>query len=249
MSDMSQLFFNEEHIRDAHIQTAPAGFRYGFVADVLDEPMYVRLMREFPDVTKFTQVDKMSGGGHKKFYVGPGYVAGRNWGCTCHMRSLSPIWRDFLAVCASPAVTRMFSERIGVPLNSLCNFGPTYGNEGCVQEAHVDGAVREYDDGPVKAVWTAILYFNEQPAGPGGTCVYDTDRTTILLQAPSMRNGLFFFEQHPQAWHGFPVMPEGTERRVLGLAYSREKEPIELKENVMHRLGCKNFWKSVIRGV
>ena len=239
-------FLNEDAIAFADIRTAPAGFRYGFISDVIQESMYEQLRHSFPDVGAFKLVDKMSGGGHKRFYLGPAYTAGKDWGCFCAFSRLS-IWREFIREAASPQATALLSKTTGFSFNSLSNFGLTFGNELCVQEPHIDGAAREYDPSPVQTTFASIVYFNEHPQGVGGTCIYAPDRSTILFQAPSMRNGLFFFEQHPQAWHGFPVMPAGAERRILSLAYSQESRPIDLKEGIFHKMACKQFWKSVIK--
>jgi hypothetical protein len=239
-------FINEEALAAADIRIAPAGFRYGFVDGFIREWAYEKLRTEIPDVRSFQLVDKMSGGGHKRFYVGPAYAAGKDGGCACMFRQL-PTWRAFMQETASSSAMHLMSEKMGIGFNSLANFGLTFGDGGCVQEAHVDGAVREYDEGPVKSKWATIVYFNPDSKGAGGTCVYDTDRATVLFQAPSMRNGLFFFEQHPQAWHGFPMMPEGAERRILSLAYSNEKRPINLQIGLAHQLTCRTFWKSIIK--
>jgi hypothetical protein len=130
----------------------------------------------------------------------------------------------------------------------MVNFGLAYGNEGCRQGAHIDGAVRG-EGGEHPSSLACILYFNEKPDGPGGTCVYGTDATTVLFQAPSMRNGLFFFEQHPDAWHGFPVMPAGSERRIVSLAFGQESPPVTLKTSVLHQLTCKKKIKSILKKV
>ena len=88
---------------------------------------------------------------------------------------------------------------------------------------------------------------NRDPGGPGGTCIYDLDRTTVIYQVPSMRNGLFFFAQHQDAWHGFPQMPRGHERRLVSVAFSRETTPDPLKNTVLHRLTCGRRLKTMFR--
>ena len=227
-------------------RTAPSGFRYGFIADVFPENIYKELMATFPDVRKFKLVDKMSGGGHKRFYIAPHYGVSKNMGCWCHLHFFPPIWQEVLRESASPEFISFLSSTIGVKFNSLTTFGHTYGNEGCVQEPHIDGAVRE-DRGEYPSTLATLIYFNEKPDNIGGTCVYATDRKTILFQAPSMRNGMIFFQQHSNAWHGFPVMPPGAERRLVSLAYSLEKEPIRLKTSLAHRFTCGPSYKRAIK--
>jgi len=236
---------NTESISRADVRIAPGGFRYGFIANFIQEEKYEILRHEFPDVNNFKLVDKMSGGGRKRFYVGPMYIAGKDDNCACAMRGLSEHWNEFMKECTSPIAIELLARHTGVAFNSLANFGLTYGSASCVQEPHIDGAVREYDESPVHSKWATIVYFNESPNNEAGTCVYLPDRTTVLFRAPSMRNGLFFFEQHPLAWHGFPEMKEGSERRILSLAYSNEATPILPKTSFFHQMSCKRNWKGI----
>ncbi len=240
-------FFSEESIARADIRFAREGFRYGFIADVFQEGAFLNLVEHFPSVEKFKRVDKMSGGGRKRFFVGPEYASGKDDGCLCSFFGAENPWRLLAHEAARPDFVGFFSGVMGVSFNSLCNFGLTFGNEGCVQEPHIDGAAREGDPSPVHSTWASIVYFNTDPNPVGGTCVYAPDRTTMLFSAPSMRNGLFFFEQHPAAWHGFPVMPKGAERRILSLSYSNEPRPIALRDSLSHKMTCKKFWKSMVR--
>lgn len=226
--------------------TAPSGFQYGFIADVFKENVYQELMVTFPDVKQFKLVDKMSGGGHKRFYIASHYDVSKNMGCWCHLRFFPAIWQKVLQESASPEFISFLFGATGVKFNSLTTFGHTYGNEGCVQEPHIDGAVRE-DRGEYPSTLATLLYFNEKPDNTGGTCVYATDRKTVLFQAPSLRNGMFFFEQHLEAWHGFSVMPAGAERRLVSLAYSLEKSPIRLKNSLFHRFTCIPSYKRAIK--
>lgn len=227
-------------------RTAPSGFRYGFIANIFPENIYQELMATFPDVKKFKLVDKMSGGGHKRFYSAPHYDVSKNMGCWCHLRFFPPLWHKVFQEAASPEFISFLSDSVGVKFNSLATFVHTYGNEGCVQEPHIDGAVRE-DHGEYPSTLATLIYFNEKPDNIGRTCVYATDRKTVLFQAPSMRNGMFLFEQHPDAWHGFPLMPPGAERRLVSLAYSLEESPIRLKNSLFHRLACVPSYKRVIK--
>lgn len=84
--------FNVNSIKSAKqmVKTAPSGFRYGYIPNLFNESAYVELIKTFPDVSKFKLVDKMSGGGHKKFYVGQVY-SGAHEGCICHMSGLPAI--------------------------------------------------------------------------------------------------------------------------------------------------------------
>lgn len=242
-------FFDIDSIKAAakKFSYAPSAFRYGYIANLFKEDVYKKLVETFPLVSEFKLVDKQSGGGRKRFYIGPAYDASKNWGCVCHLRGLPKIWKDVLNESISPEFASLFREATGVNFNSLCAFGFTYGNEGCMQEAHIDGAVRENDPNPIHSTIACLMYFNKEEGGTGGTCVYATDRKTILFQAPSLRNGLFFFEQHPDAWHGFPIMPPGSERRLVSLAYSLEKSPINLKTSITHRFICLPSYKRAIK--
>lgn len=238
--------FNQDHIRSADIRVAPSGFRYGFIADVFHEDVYQELIRTFPDVGMFKLVDKISGGGRKRFYVAPHYEVSKHMGCWCHLRFYSPLWQRVFQESASPTFISFLSTALGVPCNSMCVFGHTYGNEGCRQDVHIDGAVRDDDYGKHKSTLATLLYFNERPDNISGTCIYAPDKKTVLFQAPSMRNGMFFFEQHPQAWHGFPLMPASAERRLVSLAYGQEHTPIKLNSSLLHMFTCKNFWKTTL---
>ncbi len=241
--------FNPNSIKLAKetIKVSPSGFRYGFIANLFYEDAFNRLTNTFPKIKGFSLVDKQSGGGRKRFYVGPVYDTNKNQDCACHLVDLPKVWKDTLKESASTELMGLLKDSTGINFNSLCTFGFTYGNEGCVQEPHVDGAVREYDVNPVHSTIACLMYFNKEEGGIGGTCVYDIDQKTILFQAPSLRNGLFFFEQHPDAWHGFPMMPKGAERRLISLAYSQEKNPIDLKTSLAHQIVCVNRYKHFVK--
>ena len=157
-------FFDANSIESAKkdFRTASGGFRYGFIPDVFKEDIYEELMATFPDVRQFKLVDKMSGGGHKRFYIAPHYDVSKNFGCWCHLRFFPAIWQKVLQESASPEFISFLSDRIGVEFNSLATFGHTFGNEGSVQEPHIDGAVRE-DRGEYPSNLATLLYFNEKP--------------------------------------------------------------------------------------
>jgi len=228
---------------------APHGFRYGFVTGVFHEDVYKDLIKTFPDVKKFTLVDKQSGGGHKRFYVGPSYYSGKDWGSTRHLKNLPAVWKGVIRESGSPEFVAMVQEATGVKCNSLCNFGFTYGNEGCVQGPHIDGAARPDDPNPIHATIACLMYFNEQPGGFGGTEVYDTDRTTVIARVADLRNSFFYFEQHPDSWHGFPKMPAGADRRLVSLSFSQEPKPLLVTESVFHPHYLKTQLKKAVKRV
>jgi len=172
--------------------TSPYGFKYGFVRGTFKEDVYKELIRTFPDVSKFKLTDKPdSGGGRKRFYVGQNYYSGKEWGSLYHMRNLPEIWKNVIKESSSKELLDLLSDATGVKFNSLCNFGFTYGNGGCMQEPHIDGAARPNDPSPIHATAACLLYFNEKPGGVVGTAVYDLDRTTVLFQVPDLRNSFF----------------------------------------------------------
>lgn len=231
-----------ERIR-ANAHVVKTGVRCGFVDQLLREDAYTTLVREFPDVSRFALVDKQSGGGRKRFYVGPEYVVQRNWGSLHHLRSLSDIWRAFIDECASPSFIAALSAATGVQFNSLTNFGFTYGNEGCVQEPHLDGAIRPGDTGPIKGTIALLLYFNEDSDPVSATELYDLDKKTILAKSPTMHNALFWFGQHPKSWHGFPPVSASHERRLVSLAYSQQVRPVGLHWDLFHQLVPLEKWR------
>lgn len=240
-------FFNEKSVKELKnkAQTAPAGFGYGFSENIFKDDVYLELTANFPDVKNFQLVDKQSGGGHKRFYVGPDYYSGKDWGAICHMKTLPKIWQEVLLESASPEFINLLSETTGIKFNSLCNFGFAYGNEGCVQEPHIDGAARPNDPSPIHSTIACLLYLNQKPGGSSGTCIYAPDRKTIIFQVPTLRNSMSFFEQHLNAWHGFPQVPKGEDRRIISLSYSRENNPITLKDehNSLPYLGDSRIFK------
>lgn len=241
--------FNLQAFRELHnnICRSPSGFRYGFVSGILHKNAYSRLIAEFPDTGRFVLVDKQSGGGRKRFYVGPHYASVKDYGCVCHLRRMSALWKEVMRESASAAFIGLLSAATGVRCNSLCNFGFTYGNEGCMQETHIDGAVRADDPSLIKSTIACFLYCNADGGGVSGTRLYGTDRTTVLFEVPDMYNSLFFFEQHPDAWHGFPAVPHGVSRRLVSIAYSFEKSPIELREGLFHTAFCFTHWRASVR--
>lgn len=246
-------FFNEESIKSVarNLRIAPRGFKYCYIPNIFKEDVYNEMIRTFPDVNKFKLVDKMSGGGRKRFYVGPDYYSGATRGCLCHMESLPDIWKRAIHESASSELIDLFQEVSGISFNSLCNFGLTYGNKGCVQEPHLDGAIRpgEKKKGDTLSTIACLLYFNEKQGGSSGTCVYDIDRKTILFQVPDLRNSLFFFEQHPDSWHGFPPVPAGEDRKLVSLSYSQEAKPIALKTSLLHKAACTLRYKHYLKGI
>ncbi len=232
-------YFNQISIISAQesFKKAPSGFRYGFIPNVFKEDVYEKLIATYPDVKRFKLVDKPSGGGRKRFYVGPSYNTDKDGGCFCHVDTLPQIWKDVIAESASPELISLLKEATGINFNSLSIFGFAYGNEGCMQESHIDGAVRG-SPAVIKSPIACLFYFNKKSEGSSGTRIYDVDGKTELFKAPSMRNGLFFFEQHIDAWHGFPSVPVGEDRRLVSVAYNLEDEGISPKRSIFHKITC-----------
>jgi hypothetical protein len=208
---------------------AKTGVRHGFVDGILFEDKYNELIDALPDHRTFTLVDKQSGGGHKRFYVGPVYLSGKDFGSVYHMRGLPRIWQEFLAEAGSRELITLLSESTGTKFNSLNNFGVAYGDEGCIQEPHIDGAIRSGDASLIKGNIALLMYFNRVADPISATELYDLDRKTVLAKGYTMRNSVFFFEQHPNSWHGFPEVPHEHTRHILSLAYSDEARHIPLR--------------------
>lgn len=208
------------------VRRAPSGFRYGFATGIFQEHIYEQIVDTFPDVGTFALKDIPAGGGRKRFYVGPVYYSGADYGSVRKFSALSEIWRGIVAESSSQEFVSLLNDATGIRFNSVCNFGFAYGKEGSVQEPHLDGAVLKTKSivGPI----ACLLYLNKEPGGVSGTCVYDIDRKTVLFEVPDLRNSFFFFEQHPDAWHGFPEVPAGADRRIVSLSYSDEPKPIRL---------------------
>lgn len=230
-------------------KTAVRGFKYGFVTNVFKEDVYEELIKTFPDVTKFELVDKESGGGHKRFYVGKNYYNGKNWGSIRHMSDLPEIWKEVLKESGSKELIKLVEDSTGVKCNSLCNFGFTYGDEGCIQGPHIDGAARPNDPSPVHATIACLMYFNKEKGGVAGTEVYDVDRKTVLFAVPDLRNSFFYFEQHPDSWHGFPRVPKGADRRLVSLSFSSDPKYIGLSNSVFHTTYIKDCIKKISRKI
>src|SRR3989344_1544645 len=106
------------------------GVRHGFAEGVFRPEVYEELIKSFPDTTSFYQVNKHSGGGLKRFKVGPNYEVIKNFGSVYHMRNLPPVWRGVLQESASPEFIHKLEEATGGRFNSVANFGFTYGDEG-----------------------------------------------------------------------------------------------------------------------
>lgn len=232
-------YFNLLGIQSIKPKAASRGFLYGYLENVFYDGVYEELISSFPPVETFQFTDKPdSGGGHKRFYVGPVYYSGKDWGCYCHFSHLPEVWKAVLREVASSEFIKILAQATRIKFNSLCNFGFTYGNEGCQQEPHIDGAARPNDLSPVHATIALLLYFNKKPGGSSGTCIYEIDRKTKIFQVPNLRNTLSFFQQHPDSWHGFPIVSQGEDRRLISLSYSLEKNPINLKDSSFHKIYC-----------
>ena len=241
-------FFNKDSIISAKesFQKAPSGFRYGFIPNLFKEEVYEKLTDTFPDVRTFKLLEKMRGGSRKRFYHGPVYDTDRWGGCVCHLESLPVIWKDVLEEAHSPELISLLRESTGIDFNSLSHFGYTFGDEGCMQEPHIDGAVRENPDS-IKSPIACLMYLNKSPEGSSGTCIYDVDAKTILFKVSDLRNSMLFFEQHVDAWHGFPTVLPGEERRLVSVAYNKEKKPIKIQDSLVHKIFCVSGLKYRIR--
>jgi hypothetical protein len=231
-------YFNEKALEDLKrgVRRAPSGFRYGFVPGIFREEVYEAVVDGFPDVTSFRLKDldeKHAGGGRKRFYAGPSYYSGAHYGSSRMFTKVSDIWRGIIEEADSEEFKGLLSDATSVPFNSICNLGFAYGKEGSVQEAHLDGAVTDMRKAISSSI-ACLLYLNREPGGVCGTRVYAPDRTTVLYEVPDLRNSLFFFEQHQDAWHGFPEVPAGANRRILSLSYSREPVPIRLRDDYLY---------------
>lgn len=229
-------YFNQQALEDLrrNVQRAPSGFRYGFAPHIFKEDVYEAIVDGFPDVRAFTLKDIEAGGGRKRFYVGPVYFSGADHGSIRKFSKLSDIWRGIVAESSSDEFVTLLNEVTGVSFNSVCNFGFAYGKEGSVQEPHLDGAALKTKS--VSGSIACLLYLNKEPGGVSGTRVYDVDRKTVLYEVPDLRNSFFFFEQHPDAWHGFPEVPAGADRRIVSLTYSDEPRAIRLSDSLAYSL-------------
>lgn len=232
------------------VRTAPSGFRYGFVRGIFREDRYDEVMSGFPDVSGFRLKDLKegnAGGGRKRFYVGQEYYSGRDYGAIDKFATVSPTWRAIMAEADSEEFKGLLRDATGVRMNSVCNLGFAYGKEGSLQDPHLDGAV--IDKGkPLSATIAGLLYLNKEPGGVSGTRVYAPDRTTVLFEVPDLRNSFFFFEQHPAAWHGFPEVPAGADRRIVSLSYSDEPRTIRFNASPFYAklpLGAKKLFQRI----
>lgn len=211
------------------ITVTRTGVTNGFCDRVFTSDSYAELTRAFPDPATFTLVDKNnSGGGRKIFYVGPEYVITRHLGSLYHLRTLPLIWKEVIQEISSLFFMKKLSAVIGTEVNTVCNFGFTFGKEGCMQEPHIDGAMRTSNHSPIKASVAFLLYFNDSDDPCSATEIYDTDRTTILSKGTTMKNSWMFFKQHPNAWHGFPRVPKNHTRRLVSLTYGYLQDPVPL---------------------
>ncbi len=229
-------YFNREALEKlkSEVRRAPSGFRYGFAPDIFRDDVYEAIVDGFPDVKTFALKDIDAGGGRKRFYSGPVYYIGGDYGSVRKFSKLSDVWRGIVAESSSEEFVSLLREATGVRFNSVCNFGFAYGKEGSVQEPHLDGAVLKTKS--ISGTIACLLYINKEPGGVSGTRVYGTDRKTVLYEVPDLRNSFFFFEQHPDAWHGFPTVPAGADRRILSLTYCEEPKPVRLTGSLAYSL-------------
>lgn len=227
-------FFNSEAISSIppRIKVSPAGFRYAFVENVFQEPVYKELVRGYPPFGMFTYHEDA----FKKVYEGPYYDSHDHHGCAHHLKNLSAVWKEVLREAMSEEFVTAFSQASGVPFNSLRNFSFKYGKEGCEIKPHLDQAsLGKKGQSRLVSMW----YFAGNAAGgPGGTCIYDTDRQTILAEARHLYNSMVFFEQHPVAWHGYKPMPAGADRYAMAITFNEENRTLGLNDSLWHNLFC-----------
>lgn len=203
------------------------GVRHGFCDEVFLPEVYEQLMKDFPNPQLYLHFDKKnSGGGHKRFYAEPGFIAEKHGDSAYHLRHLPAVWKNLLNEVSSPDFLKTLSDAIGVETNSICSLGFAYGEKGSIMEAHIDGAIREGTLLRMKSNVAFLLYFNENSDPVSATELYDLDRKTILAKGTTMRNSWFFFEQHPNSWHGFPEVVGNHTRRVVSLSFSIVEHPI-----------------------
>lgn len=234
-------FLNEETLQSlrSQVRIAPAGFRYSFVTNIFKPEAYEHLWSKYPPVEKFRYVEVVDNfkNPSTKVYNGPRYGSREHHGCIDHLVDLDPIWKDVLAELSSPQAIKALNEATGIKFNSVREFAFNYGKKGCEIKPHLDSSARTKD--PYRTTVVCLLYFAPKPGGgPGGTCVYDTDRETILLEAPDLCNSMLFFEQHPDAWHGYKTITADAERRNMQVTYNSISWPVKLKTSRWHRLFC-----------
>lgn len=238
-------YFNTEAItqlkRDTKVSTT--GVTHGFVKDLFKSGVYDELMATFPDIQKFKFIDKQSGGGNKRFWVGPLYSSARDFGSAYHLRGLSPVWKGVIDEMQSEPFITALADATHVQFNSLDHFGFSYGKEGNRQGAHIDGAALPTDTSVIKGTIALLMYFNKADDPVSATELYDLDKTTVIAKGTTLRNSLFFFGQHPNAWHGYPPCPPGHERFLVSLGYSTEKSPIRLHWDFLHKILPLEKWK------
>lgn len=234
-------FLNEEALRSlrGEIRMAPAGFRYGFVTGIFKPGVYEELWSKYPPVEKFRYVEVVDDfkNPSTKVYNGPRYGSREHNGCIDHLADLNPVWKEVLVELASPEAVQRLNEATGIAFNSVREFAFNYGKKGCEIKPHLDSSARTKDVYRTRIV--CLLYFAPRPGGgPGGTLVYDKDRETILLEAPDLYNSMLFFEQHPDAWHGYKTITADAERRNMQVTYNLINRPVRIKTSFWHRMFC-----------
>lgn len=223
----------------SQIRIAPAGFRYGFITGVFKPSAYEELWNAYPSLDTFRYVEIADDfkNPSSKVYNGPRYGSREHNGCMDHLTGIDPIWKAVLAELASPSASAALNEATGVAFNSVREFAFNYGKKGCEIKPHLDGSARTSD--PYRTRIVFLFYFAPRPGGgPGGTCLYDADRRTALFEAPDLCNSLLFFEQHPDAWHGYRAISTDAERRNMQVTYNLISRPVRPKTSLWHRLFC-----------
>lgn len=205
------------------IKMSPRGFRYGFIENIFLPAAYEPLRRVFPPESRFSVTEE-----NIMITLGGVYYDAReHHGHTDHLLDLDPLWHRALHEAASAEFIKALSENTGVACNSLRGFGFNLGKRGYgFRRPHLDGSARSKH--PARTRLVAMLYLGSSPSETvGGTKIYDTDEKTIVFEAPRLYNSLLFFEQHPDAWHGYPILEEDIERKTLQFTYNLEPQRIE----------------------
>ena len=215
------------------IKTAPRHFKYGFVPNIFQENAYKELRAKFPPFSSFGYIDD----GFKKVYEGPHFDSVEHKGYVDHLlrAHVDPIWIDLLREAHSQEFTKLFSESTGIGFNAVRNFSWKYGKEGCEITPHLDLSGMKMHSAGSKIV--CMFGFAKNPgAGPGGTTVYDVDRETVLMEAPETYNGMTFFEQHQDAWHGYKTLKPDQERWALAITFNRAREPVKIRTSFLNNI-------------
>ena len=234
-------FFNRATFENIpqKIKIAPAGFRIGFLSDVFQEDLYHKLLTAYPPFSLFTHVEDE----FKNVFEGPYFDAKEHRGCKDHLSHLPSVWHELLLEANSQEFTSLFSNAASVPFNGVRNFSFKWGKEGNHIKPHLDQAAKSKNSARSRIV--CMFYFGEQKGkNPGGTCIYAKDRETPILEADMLYNSMLFFEQHPDAWHGYKSLVGSEERKAMAITFFSDSHPPKIKTSMVHRLFCPAWIRS-----